>query len=250
MNPEEKNALFMDALLGELSATQREQLDVLLSQDAAARDEFDELRALWRDLGIALETPADQDESPLALLVERLPQRRSTSSRRTTPALPSTPARRWWGVALAAGIALFLLGVWLGASRRSVDSAGGPTQHVVAGSQRPRFVVLLYAKPSTRAPDPEFMQKVVAEMTAWRDELAAEHRHILAEKLSGHADIELETVDGAIQQRSAAIDAVAPRLGGFYVIRANDLEEATEIARQCPLLQYDGIVRVRAIDDV
>ena len=248
MNSEEKNALFCDALLGELSAERRAQLDALL-QDPEARAEYEALQSMWSDLGNVLAAPASEDASALGTIVRELPRR------------ASSPSRRWWAGALAAGVALFLLGSWVGRTQRVVEprateptAAGQPHRAEEASGADvvtlPRFAVLLYGRASGAPPDAARLQQVVDEMTAWRDQLDAERRHIVAEKLSAQAGVELEGVGGTVQQRSAASSSESLRLGGLYIIHASDLDEATSIARQCPLLRYGGVVRVRAIDDV
>jgi hypothetical protein len=37
-------------------------------------------------------------------------------------------------------------------------------------------------------------------------------------------------------------------MGGYYAIRAASYEDAVEIARGCPHLDYGGTIEVRAID--
>jgi hypothetical protein len=34
-------------------------------------------------------------------------------------------------------------------------------------------------------------------------------------------------------------------VGGYLMIKANDLPDAIEIAKNCPIFDYDGIVEVR-----
>jgi hypothetical protein len=38
-------------------------------------------------------------------------------------------------------------------------------------------------------------------------------------------------------------------VGGYFLIRAKDLEEATQIARGCPALESGGIVEVRPVNE-
>ncbi len=235
MNPEEKNALFFDALLEELPAKRQAQLDALL-QDPEARAEYEALQSMWSDLGNVLTAPASENASPLGTIVRELPRR--------------APSRRWWVGALAAGVALFFLGSWVGTTQRATELQRATEPSSADVVTLPRFAVLLYGRPSGAPPDPARLQQVVSEMKTWRDRLDAERRHIVAEKLAAQPGFELESVGGTIEQRSATSDSGTLRLGGLYIIHASDLDEATSIARQCPLLRYGGIVRVRAIDDV
>ena len=34
-------------------------------------------------------------------------------------------------------------------------------------------------------------------------------------------------------------------IGGLFLIRANDFDEAVEIAKECPIIKYGAIVEVR-----
>jgi hypothetical protein len=36
-------------------------------------------------------------------------------------------------------------------------------------------------------------------------------------------------------------------IGGYVIVKANNIDEATEIAKQCPNLKYGGNVEVRAV---
>jgi hypothetical protein len=40
---------------------------------------------------------------------------------------------------------------------------------------------------------------------------------------------------------------IRERLGGFMIIRANDIDEATTLAHGCPVLEYGGNVEIRPI---
>lgn len=39
-------------------------------------------------------------------------------------------------------------------------------------------------------------------------------------------------------------------VGGYYLIAAKDLEEATEISKGCPVLQYGGGIEVRPVMEI
>ena len=39
-------------------------------------------------------------------------------------------------------------------------------------------------------------------------------------------------------------------LGGFFVIRAEDYDEAQRIAADCPLLRYGSIIEIRAFEEL
>lgn len=39
-------------------------------------------------------------------------------------------------------------------------------------------------------------------------------------------------------------------VGGYLLVKASDLNEATEIAKGCPLFEHDGIVEIREINQL
>jgi hypothetical protein len=39
-------------------------------------------------------------------------------------------------------------------------------------------------------------------------------------------------------------------IGGYYIIKADDYEQAVEIAKGCPALIYNGIVEVREVQEL
>ena len=51
-----------------------------------------------------------------------------------------------------------------------------------------------------------------------------------------------------MQHNNETADLGGRRLGGLYVVTAQNLEEAATIVEGCPLLNYGGVVRVRAIE--
>ena len=39
-------------------------------------------------------------------------------------------------------------------------------------------------------------------------------------------------------------------IGGYLIVKANDLKEATEWAKGCPIFEHDGVVEVREIQQL
>jgi hypothetical protein len=95
---------------------------------------------------------------------------------------------------------------------------------------------------------PEQLQKVVSDWAAWFDRLTQEGKckggHPLQEEgklVSGkHGRI---VVDGPFAESKEAI-------GGYFYLQVRDIDEAVEIARQCPGLEYGCVVEVRPVADL
>jgi hypothetical protein len=90
----------------------------------------------------------------------------------------------------------------------------------------------------------EQRQQLLTRWNAWYDGLATQgkvqHGHPLEPEgrvVSARGD---RVVDGPFAEAKEAI-------GGYFFLMVEDLEEATEIAKQCPSLQYGLVVEVRPV---
>jgi len=95
---------------------------------------------------------------------------------------------------------------------------------------------------------PEELQQVMSKWTAWHDKLVEEGKirsahplipdgRIVSQK-KGHA-----VADGPFAESKEAI-------AGYFLIQMTDLDEALQIARQCPTLEHGMIVEVRPVAEV
>lgn len=87
------------------------------------------------------------------------------------------------------------------------------------------------------------MQAVIEPYTAWATRLAAEGRMKGSNKLQ----------DGTARQltKLGVIDGPFPEtkeiIGGYFVIEAADYDEAVELAKSCPHLDF-GRIEIRQVD--
>ena len=95
---------------------------------------------------------------------------------------------------------------------------------------------------------PEQLQKVVSDWAAWFDRLTQEGKckggHPLQEEgklVSGKSG--RIVVDGPFAESKEAI-------GGYFYLQVRNLDEAVEIAKQCPGLEYGCRVEVRPVADM
>ena len=91
------------------------------------------------------------------------------------------------------------------------------------------------------------IQKVVSDWMAWFERLKAEGKcaggHPLEEQgktISGKQRI---VADGPFAESKEAI-------GGYFYLTVADENEAIEIAKQCPGLEYGSVVEVRPVADI
>ncbi len=95
--------------------------------------------------------------------------------------------------------------------------------------------------------NPEFAPRMLERYTAWMRELRESNRFVDSRKLYDQAGRRLtfrggEVIDGPFIESKDAV-------GGIFIIQADSLDDATEVARSCPGLDLQhGYVEVRAIE--
>ena len=124
---------------------------------------------------------------------------------------------------------------------------GHPTQS--AGTTRdpqPHFMLLIMENLSAPQPTGPELQQVIAEHRAWAQRLEAEGRLVAAEKLTDDDGRGLPVA----KPTAGGAPPATERIGGFYIIRASDYDDAAKIANEGPVLKYGGRVQIRKIDKV
>ena len=105
-----------------------------------------------------------------------------------------------------------------------------------------KFMYLFRNSPTAyRTMSPEQMQQIMKMWTDWKDTLEKNgHLKQLGERLDG---------SGKVVRAKGVTDGpyveVKDSIQGFMVVEANDMDQAVELASQCPILQSDGTVEVR-----
>jgi hypothetical protein len=98
-----------------------------------------------------------------------------------------------------------------------------------------------------RSGNPGFAPQMLERYSAWLRSLVEQQRLVSSNKLFDHTGARLtvrggEVVDGPFVETKDAI-------GGIFLIEAESLQEATRLARDCPVLQLqNGYVEVRAVE--
>lgn len=92
---------------------------------------------------------------------------------------------------------------------------------------------------------PEELQNVMSQWTAWFDRLVAVGKIKSAHPLMDEGKIVAwkkgQTVaDGPFAESKEAI-------GGYFLLQMSDLNEALEIAKECPALEYGMTIEVRPV---
>ena len=111
-----------------------------------------------------------------------------------------------------------------------------------------RFLLLIRGSDDSRKEyTPEERQQLLGRYIAWVEKLRSEGRHQGADELKyGGCTVRSREgrpiVDGPYAETKEAI-------GGYFLIEAEDLNEAAEIAKDCPTLTHGGFVDIREIQE-
>ncbi|MCB0688864.1 MAG: hypothetical protein KDC53_20140 [Saprospiraceae bacterium] len=93
---------------------------------------------------------------------------------------------------------------------------------------------------------PKEMEDLVKAHMEWAAQLGQEGRYLAGDGLEDHGKLiagkEMVIKDGPYLESKEII-------GGYYLIQANDLTEATEIAKGCPCHHWGGTTEIRPIMD-
>lgn len=215
----DKLSLYLD---GDLDDAEEQALASHLRECPDCATAVDELRAVIRRARHLEERPPPGDLWPAVTAAIGIRRRRL--------AFPFRPAP-WLAAAAAAFVALAAVWLW-------------PRQEPSGD----RFLLILHEPAGmTVARDPEGRRHIVGQYKAWSRGLAQAGRMVGGEKL--------EDAGGHVLRRTAGDVTVddrggGERIGGYFLIRARDYDEALEIARGCPHLSYGGWIELRRIEDV
>ena len=92
---------------------------------------------------------------------------------------------------------------------------------------------------------PDEQKNIVERFMAWSEKLRKSGHYKAGEELKGGGRLlsvkNQKIVDGPFTETKETI-------GGFFMIEAENMDEATEIARECPHLAFNGKVEVREVN--
>jgi len=109
------------------------------------------------------------------------------------------------------------------------------------------YLLLFRGNVWDRGLSPAQIQKVVADWMAWFERLKAEGKCIGGHPLEDQGKVvsgkQRAVADGPFAESKEAI-------GGYFYLTVADENEALEIAKQCPGLEFGSVVEVRPIADI
>lgn len=108
------------------------------------------------------------------------------------------------------------------------------------------YMYLFRSNPEVyRTFSPEQMQQTMQKWMAWKSALEeGGHVHAFGERLDGNGRV--------VRGKAKAVTdgpfvEVKDFVQGYMLIKARDIEQASELAKSCPVLDSDGSVEIRAL---
>jgi hypothetical protein len=109
----------------------------------------------------------------------------------------------------------------------------------------PKFMLLIRGGDPDGQISPEEMQAIIQKYVRWSQNLQTSGKLEASEKLCDDGRIVSvkngKVVDGPFTETKEAV-------GGYFLVTAADYSEACKIARECPVLEREGVVEVRKLD--
>ncbi len=111
-----------------------------------------------------------------------------------------------------------------------------------------KFMLIFHNTPGNwKDLSPEEMQQKVEKYQAWIGKMRAAERHVSSEKLGEEGGKLLSVQQGRLNIVDGPYSEAKEVVGGYFLFRAANYEEAIELARDCPFLD-DGRIEMRQTD--
>jgi hypothetical protein len=114
-----------------------------------------------------------------------------------------------------------------------------------------KFMLLLHENPdSLKNYSAQEMQKVIEKYNAWSGKLAQSGKLLGGEKLSEEGGKRLVRKKGDVVVTDGPYSETKEVVGGYFVVEAKSYEEAVDMSRSCPHLEFGGVIDVRKVDEI
>jgi hypothetical protein len=110
------------------------------------------------------------------------------------------------------------------------------------------FLLLLHKPAAARTFSPEELQNLVERYAGWTKGLATRGKLLGGQKLRDGEGRVLKKQGGETSVVDGPYAELKEVIGGAFHIVAEHYDEAVEIARNCPHLEYGGAIEVRQIE--
>jgi hypothetical protein len=110
------------------------------------------------------------------------------------------------------------------------------------------YILLLHdsgaAKPQL---SPEEIQAVIAKYKAWGERLREAGRIAGGQKLEGGTGRVMRGQGAQVRISDGPFTETKDVIGGFYILKADSYDEAVELCRDCPHLEYGSGIEIRRV---
>ena len=114
-----------------------------------------------------------------------------------------------------------------------------------------QFLFVLYDDPSADSElSPAEIQSIIAEYSAWAQEMGAQGKHLGGNKLTDDGGRTLRPSESEILVSDGPYAEAKEVLGGYFLIEAADYDEAVALARECPHVRFGSRLDVRQIHEM
>ena len=115
-----------------------------------------------------------------------------------------------------------------------------------------KFMLILHQTPNqgvSRNSSPEEFEGILEKFRAWGRRLSAEGKLLSGEKLAEEGGKTLSAYRGNVAVVDGPYSETREVVGGYFLVQAEDYDEAVEIARGCPGLAF-GTIAIRRVDPI
>jgi len=116
----------------------------------------------------------------------------------------------------------------------------------------PNYLLLLHLTPPTKDDltnmSPEQIQAVIGDYMAWKNKIQDDGVYVASSKLRDEGGKFLSGVNGDFRVTDGPYTESKELVGGFFVVSAENYDEAVKISQGCPHLKYGGRIELREIE--
>ena len=97
---------------------------------------------------------------------------------------------------------------------------------------------------------PEDMQRIIEKYVAWGQRLEAAGKKKHGHKLRDGEGRVLRGDGGSVSVTDGPFSETKEIVGGYWLIEAGEYEEAVELARDCPHMEYGSSLEIRQVEEL
>lgn len=120
--------------------------------------------------------------------------------------------------------------------------------HMSTSTDKPEFILFFRDSTWDKGLSPEEAQKALSQFMGWMEGLRRQGIFKAGQPLEHHGKVisgkkGKNVADGPFAESKEAV-------GGYFLLQADDFDQAVKIAQDCPLLEYGSFVEVRQVAEV